>query len=54
MSKQVWDEERQRIRIEKILSKIESERKNGIVRYTPAGEVFAEIDRIIDEADAIS
>ncbi|MDR0469311.1 MAG: type II toxin-antitoxin system Phd/YefM family antitoxin [Peptococcaceae bacterium] len=54
MSIQAWEEERQRIRVEETLSKIESERKNNIVRYTPVKEVFAELDRIIDEAGAIT
>ena len=52
MSIQAWEEERQRIRVEEMLLLIESEKKNGIARYTPVDEVFAEMDRIIDEADA--
>jgi len=54
MSIQAWEEERQRIRVEEMLLKIESEKKNGAMRYRPVEEVFAEIDRIIDETDKIS
>ena len=54
MSVQAWEEERQRIRIEDSLRMIEDEERNGIRRYTPVGEVFSEIDRIIDEVEAAS
>ena len=49
-----WEEERHRIRVEESLMNIEAERANGIMRYTPVEEVFSEIDRIIDEAEATS
>ena len=54
MSIQAWEEERHRIRVEESLMNIEAERANGIMRYTPVEEVFSEIDRIIDEAEATS
>jgi PHD/YefM family antitoxin component YafN of YafNO toxin-antitoxin module len=54
MSIQSWEEDRRRIQIEEALLDIESEEKNGINRYTPIDEVFAEIDRIIDEAKLVS
>ena len=54
MSVHAWEEERQRIRIEEALLRIEDEEKNGIMRYTPADDVFTEIDRIIDEAEALA
>ena len=47
MSIQAWEEERQRIRVEEALLRIEAEEKNGIARYTPIEDVFVEIDRII-------
>ena len=50
MSIQTWEEERQRIRIEEALLRTEAEEDTGIMRYTRAGEVLSEIDRIIDEA----
>ena len=52
MSIQAWEEERQRLRAEEVLLTIEAEEANGISRYTPANEVLAEIDRMIDEAEA--
>ena len=52
MSIQAWEEERQRILIEESLLRIETEEKEGIMRYTPVKEVFAEIDRIIDEVES--
>ena len=52
MSVQAWEEERQRIRIEETLQRIEDEEKNGIMRYTPFEEVFSDIDLIIDEVEA--
>ncbi len=52
MSIQAWKEERQRIRIEEALLQIEAEKKAGTARFTPMEDVFAEIDRIIDEAKA--
>ena len=52
MSVQAWEEERQRLRIEEALLRIEGEEKNGSMRFTTADEVFSEIDRIIDEAEA--
>jgi PHD/YefM family antitoxin component YafN of YafNO toxin-antitoxin module len=54
MSIQSWEEERQRIRVEETLLKIEAEEKNGITRHTPATQVLAEMDRIIDETEATS
>jgi len=52
MSIQAWEEERQRILVEEALLKIEAEEKVGIALYTPAEEVFTELDRIIDETEA--
>jgi PHD/YefM family antitoxin component YafN of YafNO toxin-antitoxin module len=52
MSIQAWEEERQRIRVEETLLRTEAEEKKGIMRYTPANEVFVEIDRIIEAAEA--
>ena len=52
MSVQAWEEERQRIRIEEALLRIEYEESNGIMRYTPIEDIFIEIDRIIGEAEA--
>lgn len=52
MSIQAWEEERQRIRIEEALIKIENEENNNIMRYTPIEKVFSNLDRIIDEAEA--
>ena len=52
MSVQAWEEERRRIRIDEALLRIEDEEKKGILRCTSANEVFSEIDRIIDEAEA--
>jgi PHD/YefM family antitoxin component YafN of YafNO toxin-antitoxin module len=49
MSIQTWEEERQRIRIEEALLRIEAEGYAGITRYTRAEDVLFEIDRIIDE-----
>ena len=54
MSIQAWEEERNRIRVEESLLKAEAEQSAGIQRYTPTDEVFLEIDRIIDEAEAAS
>ena len=52
MSIQAWEEERQRIRVEESLLKIEADEITGIMRYTPVNEVFSEIDRIIGEVEA--
>jgi len=52
MSIQAWKEERERERVEKILLQIEAEERAGIYNYTPLDEVFAEVDRIIDEVEA--
>jgi len=52
MSIQAWKEERQRILVEEALLRVEAEEKAGIKRYTPVEDVFAEIDRIIDEVEA--
>jgi len=52
MSVQAWEEERQRIRIEEALIRIEDDERNGIMRYTSIDDVFSEIDHIIDEAEA--
>ena len=54
MSIQVWEEERQRILVEKALLQIEAEEKAGIIRYTPVEKVFSELDRIIDEVEAVA
>ena len=54
MSVQAWEEERQRIRIEEALLRIEDEERNGIMRYTSADDVFSEIDNIIDEVEALT
>ena len=51
MSIQAWQEERQRAQVEEALIRIEAEEKAGVARYTPIEEVFAEIDRIIEEAE---
>jgi len=51
MSIQAWKEERQRILVEEALLQVEAEEKAGVRRYTPAEEVFSELDRIIDEAE---
>jgi len=53
MSIQAWEEERQRILVEKALMQIEAEEKAGIARYTPLEKVFSELDRIVDEVEAI-
>jgi len=53
MSIQAWEEERQRILVEEALLKIEAEEKAGSMRYTPVEEVLTELDRIIDEAEAV-
>ena len=52
MSIQAWEEERQRIRVEESLQKIETEAEAGIMRHMPVDKFFSEIDRIIDEAEA--
>ena len=52
MSIQAWEEERQRILVEESLLLIEAEEKAGTVRYSPVQDVFSEIDRIIDQAEA--
>ena len=52
MSIQAWKEERQRTLIEEALLQVEAEEKAEAKRYTPAEKVFAEIDRVIDEAEA--
>jgi len=52
MSIQAWKEERQRILVEETLLQVEAEEKAGIKRYTPIKKLFAELDRIIDEAEA--
>jgi PHD/YefM family antitoxin component YafN of YafNO toxin-antitoxin module len=52
MSIQTWEEERQRIRIEEALLRIEAEEAAGIMRYTSADEVLSEIDSIVAEAEA--
>ena len=54
MSIGAWEEERQRIRIEETLLKIEAEETAGIKRYTPIDKAFEEIDRVINEAEAAS
>ena len=53
MSIQAWEEERQRIFVEKALLQIEAEEKAGIKRYTPVEKVFSELDRIVDEAESV-
>lgn len=50
MSIHAWEEERQRIKIEEALLRIEAEEAAGIHRYVPVEEVLAEMDRIIAEA----
>ena len=52
MSIQAWEEERQRMRVEEALLRIEAEDESGIMRYTPMEKVLSEIDRAIDEAEA--
>ena len=53
MSIQAWEEERQRILVEEALLQIEAEEKAGTMRYTPVEEVLTELDRIIDNAEAV-
>ena len=50
MSIQAWKEERQRIQVEEALLRVEAERKNGIMRYTPLEDVFVKLENIIAEA----
>ena len=52
MSIQAWLEERRRIQSEMALLRVEDEEAAGVARYTPVSDVFAEIGRIIDEAEA--
>ena len=52
MSIQAWLEERRRIQSEMSLLRVEDEEAAGVARYTPASDVFTEIGRIIDEAEA--
>ena len=52
MSIQAWKEERQRMRVEDALLRIEAEKRAGIRRYTPAKKVFSELNRIIAEVEA--
>ena len=51
MSIQAWEEERQRIRIEETLLRVESEQRNDIMRYVSVSDVMSEIKRIIDEVE---
>ena len=50
MSIQAWQEERQRIKIEEALLRIEAEERAGIAQYTPAEEVMADLRKIIKDA----
>lgn len=52
MSIQAWEEERQRIKIEEALLRIEEEEAMGMHRYIPAEEVLAEMDKIIAAASS--
>jgi len=51
MSIQAWKEERQRIRVEESLLKIEAEEAAGVVRYTSVDEVMSGVDEIIKKAE---
>ena len=52
MSIQAWLEERRIIQSEMALLRVEDKEAAGVARYTPASDVFAEIGRIIDDAEA--
>jgi len=54
MSIQAWVEERRRIRIEEALLKVEAEEESGAYRYSTLEEVFLEIDKAINQAEAAS
>ena len=54
MSIQSWEEERQRIKVEEALLRIEAEEGSGLSRFTPLEEAFSDIDCIIDEVEAVS
>jgi len=50
MSIRAWEEERQRIKVEEALLRIEAEERAGIARYTPAEEVIADMRKVIYDA----
>lgn len=50
MSIQAWQEERQRIKVEEALLRIEAEERVGIAHYTPAEEVMVDLRKIIEDA----
>ena len=54
MSIQAWQEERQRLQAEASLLRVEAEELAGVNRYTSIDDVFTEIGRIINEAEAVS
>jgi PHD/YefM family antitoxin component YafN of YafNO toxin-antitoxin module len=52
MSVQAWEKELRKNLVEETLLEIETEEKNGIIKYTPLEQVFESIDHIISEAEA--
>ena len=51
MSIQSWEEERQRMRVEEALVKIEADEAIGRVRYKPAMNVLSGMKKIIEDAE---
>ena len=50
MSIQAWEEERQRIRIEQALIRIESDEEAGTLKFTPAQDVIQELRGIVQKS----